>query len=165
MLLYRCKRCTGSNASWALFTVSRKQTTSPWAPHANDNGWPHANGELSLIQVLRQKIHQLERTSAIDYLVDQITLTARQLLDHALRRGPDGFVGPMDTCREQQHERGVSEVHGKTQNIGTAVYRNFSFSYQPTTKRCLAVSIFRLPHKGKRGKRTGKGRKGMGTQG
>ena len=117
------------------------------------------------IQVLRQKIHQLERTTAVDHFVDQIAFTAWQLLDHALRRGPDGFVGPMDTCREQQHERGVSEVHGKTQKIFLAVYRLFSFPYQPSTKRCLAVSIFRLPHKGTQAKRTGKGWKGMGTQG
>lgn len=66
-----------------------------------------------LIQVLRQKIHQLEWSPAVDHLVDQIALTARQLLDHALRRGPDGFVGPMDTCREEQHQRGVSQIHGK----------------------------------------------------
>lgn len=65
------------------------------------------------IQILRQVIHQLEWTSAVDHLVDQIAFAARQLLDHALRRGPDGFVCSMDTCREQQHERGVSEVHGK----------------------------------------------------
>lgn len=29
------------------------------------------------IQVLRQKIHQLERTPAVDHLVDQIAFTAR----------------------------------------------------------------------------------------
>ncbi|MNH46051.1 hypothetical protein D3C72_2058530 [compost metagenome] len=37
----------------------------------------------------------------------------------------------MDTCREQQHERGVSEVHGKTQKRYTAVYRLLSFPYYP----------------------------------
>lgn len=96
--------------------------------------WAHTPSLSFRIQVLRQKIHQLERTPAVDHLVDQIALTARQLLDHALRRGPDGFVGPMDTCREQQHERSVSEVHGKTQKICTAVYRLFSFSYQHPNK-------------------------------
>jgi hypothetical protein len=35
----------------------------------------------------------------------------------------------MDACREQQHERSVSEVHGKTQKICTAVYRLFPFPY------------------------------------
>ena len=95
----------------------RTETPTPRGSDAKSQGWAHTRSLSFRIQVLRQKIHQLERTSAIDYLVDQITLTARQLLDHALRRGPDGFVGPMDTCREQQHERGVSEVHGKTQKF------------------------------------------------
>lgn len=92
-------------------------------------GWAHTRSLSFRIQILRQKIHQLERTPAVDYLVDQIAFTARQLLDHALRRGPDGFVSSMDTCREQQHERGVSEVHGKTQKICTAVYRLLSLPY------------------------------------
>lgn len=91
----------------------------------------HTRSMLLRIQVLRQKIHQLERTTAVDHFVDQIAFTAWQFLDHALRRGPDGFVGPMDTCREQQHERGISEVHGETQKICTAVYRLLSFPYQP----------------------------------
>lgn len=93
----------------------------PRGSDAKNQRWAHTRSLSFRIQVLSQEIHQLEGTSAIDYLVDQIALTARQLLDHALRRGPDGFVGPVDTCREQQHERGVSEVHGKTQKIGIAV--------------------------------------------
>ena len=137
----------------------------PRGSDAKSQGWAHTRRMSFLIQVLRQKIHQFERASAVDHLVNEIAFAARQLLDHALRRSPDGFVCPMDTCREQQHERGVSEVHGKTQKIRTAVYRLFSFSYQPSTKRCVAVSIFRLPHKGTRAKRMGKGWKGMGTQG
>lgn len=111
-----------------LFSAPRK-IPMPRGSNAKSQGWAHTRSLSFRIQVPRQKIHQLERTSAIDYLVDQITLTARQLLDHALRRGPDGFVGPMDTCREQQHERGVSEVHGKPQKIGTAVYRLLSLPY------------------------------------
>ena len=137
---------------WSLIVTSPQQTLhraqrelSPFfcfqktdgiirrAPHAKNKRGAHTRSMPLCIQVLRQKIHQLERTSSIDYLVYQITFTARQLLDHALRRGPNGFVGPMDTCREQQHERGVSEVHGKTQKIGTAVYRLLSFPYQPST--------------------------------
>lgn len=73
----------------------------------------HTSSLSFRIQVLRQKIHQLEWSPAVDHLVDQIALTARQLLDHALRRGPDGFVCPMDTCRKEQHQRGVSQIHGK----------------------------------------------------
>ena len=46
-----------------------------------------------------------------------------------------------------------------------ALKTGLSFYPAPPTKRCLAVSIFRLPHKGTRAKRTGKGWKGMGTQG
>ena len=112
------------------FSAPRK-IAMPRGSDAKSQGWAHTRSLSFRIQILRQKIHQLERTSAIDYLVDQITLTARQLLDHALRRGPDGFVGPMDTCREQQHERGVSKVHGKTQKICTEVYRLLSFPYYP----------------------------------
>ena len=106
----------------------------PRGSDAKNQRWAHTRSLSFRIQVLRQKIHQFKRTPAVDHLVDQITFTARQLLDHALRRGPDGFVGPMDTCREQQHERGVSEVHGKTQKIGIAVYRLLSFPYQPPNK-------------------------------
>lgn len=73
--------------------------------------WPHTSGKLLRIQVLRQKIHQIKRASAIDHLEDQITLAARQFLDHALRRGPDGLVRTMDTCRQEQHQCSVSEVH------------------------------------------------------
>jgi len=127
------------------------------APHAKNNRGAHTRSMPLCIQVLRQKIHQLERTPAIDHLVDQIAFTARQLLDHALRRSPDGFVGPMDPCRKQQHERGVSEVHGKTQKYAPQCTDSFLFRTSPPTKLCLAVSIFRLPHKGTPAKRTGKG--------
>ena len=119
------------------------------------------------IQVLRQKFHKLKRASTVDHLVDPLTLTARHFFDQALRRGPDGFVCPMDTCRKEQHESGVSEVHGKTQKISDAVYRLFPFPYQreSPTKWHLEKSIFRLPRKRIRAKRMGKGQKGMGTQG
>ena len=103
----------------------------PRGSDTTGQGWAHTRNLSFRIQVLRQKIHQIERTPTVDHFVDQIALAAWQLLDHVLRRGPDSFVGPMDTCREQQHERGVSKVHGKTQKIGTVVYRLFSFSYQP----------------------------------
>lgn len=112
-----------------LFPENRRNHTA--GPHAKNKRGAHTRSMPLCIQVLRQKIHQLERTPAVDHLVDQIAFTARQLLDHALRRSPDGFVGPMDTCREQQHERGVSEVHGKTQKRCTAVYRLLSFPYYP----------------------------------
>lgn len=136
------------------FSAPRK-IPMPRGSDAKSQGWAHTRSLSFRIQVLRQKIHQLERTSAIDYLVDQITLTARQLLDHALRRGPDGFVGPMDTCREQQYERGISEVHGRTQKNIHRSLTTLVFSLLAPTKRCLAVSIFRLPHKGKQAKKDG----------
>ena len=54
----------------------------------------------SIIKILCQKIHEMERAPAVNHLVDQITFAARKLLDHALRRGPNGFVCSMNTCRE-----------------------------------------------------------------
>ena len=59
-----------------FFCFQKTDGITPRAPHAK-NRWPDANVELSLIQVLRQKIHQLERTPAVDHLVDQIAFTAR----------------------------------------------------------------------------------------
>lgn len=104
----------------------------------------HTSSLSFRIQVLRQKIHQLEWSPAVDHLVDQIALTARQLLDHALRRGPDGFVCPMDTCREQQHERGVSQIHGKPrENSHRSVPTLFFFVLAPnkTKPSCIDIPI------------------------
>lgn len=47
------------------------------APHAKNKRGAHTRNLSFRIQVLRQKIHQLERTSAIDHLVDQIAFAAR----------------------------------------------------------------------------------------
>lgn len=46
------------------------------APHAKNNRGAHTRSMSFRIQVLRQKIHQLERTPAVDHLVDQIAFTA-----------------------------------------------------------------------------------------
>jgi uncharacterized protein YjiS (DUF1127 family) len=116
----------------------------------------HTSSLSFRIQVLRQKIHQLEWSPAVDHLVDQIALTAWQLLDHAPRRGPDGFVCPMDTCRKEQHQRGVSQIHGKPRENSHRSVPTLVFSVLAPTKRCLAVSIFRLPCKGRQAKRMGK---------
>src|SRR5450830_975988 len=96
-----------------LFYAQKNHHTAGRCPEEHEEF--HNRSTPLRIQILSQVIHQLEWTSAVDHLVDQIAFAARKLLDHAFRRGPDGFVCSMDTCREQQHERGVSEVHGKTQ--------------------------------------------------
>ena len=47
------------------------------APHAKNKRGAHTRSMSLCIQVLRQKIHQRERTPAVDHFVDQIAFTAR----------------------------------------------------------------------------------------
>lgn len=58
-----------------LFQENRRNHTV--GPHAKNKSGAHTRSMPLCIEVLRQKIHQLERTPAVDHLVDQIAFTAR----------------------------------------------------------------------------------------
>ena len=59
------------------FFLSPEKAPMPQGSDAKNQRWAHTRSLSFRIQVLRQKIHQLERASAIDHLVDQITFAAR----------------------------------------------------------------------------------------
>lgn len=58
------------------FSAPRK-IPMPQDSDAKNQRGAHTRSLSFRIQALRQQIHQFERTSAVDHLVDQITLTAR----------------------------------------------------------------------------------------
>jgi hypothetical protein len=58
------------------FFLRPEKAPMPQGSDAKNQRWAHTRSLSFRIQVLRQKIHQLERASAIDHLVDQIAFTA-----------------------------------------------------------------------------------------
>lgn len=71
-----------------------------------------APDDESVIKVGRDVLDKLERVGAIDQVVQDIPLGARQFFHDVLTGPAHGFIGAMYAFGEQQNQYSVTECHG-----------------------------------------------------
>lgn len=111
-----CNRVTAfhmANAGRRLIAIGRDADIQVgqdvWGPQA---GQPVAAPGRSSVEIKRDLPDHFERLLAVADQVDEVALTARELLDHIFGSGPNTCIRAVDFCGQKQDECSVSEVHG-----------------------------------------------------